>query len=405
MIRALTPSFFRFIPKTVWAVGFVTLLMNVSTIIIFSLSPLYLTSVLGISMISLGILEGAVEASSWFTRIFAGVFSDYFHRRKPFLFAAYSLAASSRLIFPLVPSAGWIFFARFVDRVSNGIQATPREALIGDVAPIDLKGACYGLRQTLGMFGSFAGAFMLMFLMHWSNANFELAFWAAVIPPFFALLILAKFVRDPIALKIKNKPARKIFHLPHISDLTFNYWRVVIIASIFMLSNYSGAFMILQATNAGLSTCEVPLVMVIQNIMAFASAFPAGWLSDRIGRRILLGVGFSITVGANLLLACTTTKLCVLGGVALWGLQLGINQSLLVAKVADTAPEELRGTAFGLYYFSIGVALFISNYVAGWLSTKYGSEMIFYVSAGVAAFAVACVTFIPKRSQKELEPS
>ncbi len=401
MAKGFGNSIFQKIPPGVWAIGFVTMLMNGSTIIIFVLHPLYLKSVLGISFVYLGLLEGGVEAASWFTRIFSGVLSDYIHKRKPLLIAAYGLAAFSRLIFPFSPGVGVVFAARFIDRIGNGMQATPREALIGDLAPAELKGACYGLRQTLGTIGSFAGALLLVCLLRWKGVDYTTAFWVAVIPPIVALVILMFFVRDLIELKPRKRSLKKVFHLQDIKNLPSRYWRILLVASVFMLSNYSGAFMILQSKSAGLADFEVPIVMVIQNIMAFLVAFPVGWLSDLIGRRMLLGIGFAVVVLSNLLLAETQNIIAVLIGVGLWGVQMGMNQSLLVAKIADTAPEELRGSAFGIYYFVIGIMVFFTNYIAGKLSDLYSPESVFYASAMTALVAILClVLFIPPNRKK-----
>lgn len=398
-------ALFRMLPAGIWAIGLATLFMNGSTIIIFSLSPLYLTSVMGVSHMNLGLIEGVVEAISWFTRIFSGILSDLIHKRKPLLMAAYGIAACSRLIFPLAPTAGWIFSARSIDRVSNGLQATPREALIADLAPKELKGASYGLRQTLGMIGSFLGALGLMYLFRWSPGNYKLAFWVAVIPPFLALGCLYFFVRDhstTIAPK-SNKSRGVLEHLiqllSQLNRLDSRYWRVIIVAVLYTLSNYSGAFMILQANQAGLSESEIPLVMVVQNIMAFLAAFPVGWLSDRIGRRIFLIFGFSFVLFANLFMSMTHSISFVLIGVGLWGLQMGINHSLMVAKVADVAPKDLRGTAFGIYYFLLGVAFFLANIASGWLSQYYGTRYVFYASSGVIVFAILSLSLLPQRKQ------
>ncbi|MEN8236640.1 MAG: MFS transporter [Pseudomonadota bacterium] len=392
-------ALFRMLPPGIWAIGLATLFMNSSTIIIFSLSPLYLTSIMGVSHMNLGLIEGVVEAIAWFTRIFSGILSDLIRKRKPLLLAAYGIAASSRLIFPLAPSAGWIFSARSIDRISNGLQATPREALIADLAPKELKGASYGLRQTLGMIGSFFGALALLYLFRWSPGNYKLAFWIAVVPPFLALSCIHFFVHDRSINTPQPTKSESFFSFEHLAHLDSRYWRVIVVAVIYTLSNYSGAFMILQANQAGLSESEIPLVMVVQNIMAFLSAFPVGWVSDRIGRRIFLVFGFSFVLLANLFMSMTHSIVFVLIGVGLWGLQMGINHSLMVAKVADVAPKDLRGTAFGIYYFLLGVAFLLANLASGWLSQHYGTEYVFYASSVVIVFAILSLSLLPHRSK------
>lgn len=392
--RASKNSIFSQIPMTVWAIGFVSLLVNGSSVIIFSLFPIYTTTVLGVSLVGLGFIEAIVEAIAWFTRIFSGVVSDYLHRRKPILLAAYSVAAFSRFIFPVAPTVEWLVGARAVDRIANGLQASPREALVGDVAPAEHKGACYGLRQTLGLIGSFGGSLLLIYLFKSVGTDYQLAFWLALIPSFLAVIILFFFVKDRTETKAKKPVKFKPFHLEDILGLPRNYWMTAFIAGFFMISNYSGAFMILQTKQAGLSEADIPIVMIIQNLAAFLSAFPIGWLSDRLGRVTFLSAGFILVIISNLFLANTDSLVFVLIGVGIWGVQMGINQSLLVAKIADATPSHLRGSAFGIYYIMVGLALFFSNTVSGWLSHHYGSESVFYASSLIAAISLVLLPLI-----------
>jgi MFS family permease len=401
------------LPRTVWAIGIVTLLMNLSTIVIFSLSPLYLTAVLGVSTLSLGIYEGVVEALAWSTRIFSGVISDYLRKRKPLLLFASSLTALSRPIFALAPSFGWIFFARSLDRLGNGLQATPREALVGDVAPPQSKGACYGLRQTLGVTGSLIGALIIIL---WTGKDMDVGayqsiFWGAAIPPILGLIILFFFVKE-----VKEKPLSNPlsaledrFSFKDFRLLGGPYWRVVFVASLFMLSNYSGAFMILQAHAVADHIHIAPLTMVFQNLASMCAAYPIGRLSDRIDRRKLLAAGFLLTIISNLFLGWATGQTTVLIGALLWGAQLGITQSLLVAKIADATVPRVRGTAFGIYYLTIAGSLFATNFLAGKLfdlkevfSLFTGPQTLFVISSIFAFLALLCLPLI--RSARRAGP-
>lgn len=401
--RASQASIFFQIPMTVWAVGLVSLLVNGSSVIIFSLFPLYATSVLGVSYVGLGVIEAIVEAIAWFTRVFSGVVSDFLHKRKPLLLGAYAIGALSRFVFPIAPTINWLVGARAIDRIANGLQASPREALVGDVAPHDLKGACYGLRQTLSLIGSFVGSVMLMYLFHQLGVDYQLAFWLAIIPSFLAVVILVFFVKDRTELKERRSIKLKPFHLHEILNLPKSYWFTTGIAAFFMISNYSGAFMILQTKKAGLTEADIPIVMIIQNLAAFLSAFPIGWLSDKLGRVTFLSFGFILVIISNLFLATTDSLFFVLIGVAIWGIQMGINQSLLVAKIADSAPYHLRGSAFGIYYLMVGAALFLSNTVSGWLSHTYGSESVFYASSVIAAFALIALPLTRRAKKTEIK--
>ena len=388
MQQASKLAIFRKIPATVWAMGFVGLIDKISSVMVFNISPIYLTEVLGVSMLGVGMIETVVEFISWMMRIFSGVASDYLHKRKPVLLTAYGVIAASRFIFPLAPNATYIFLAKFVDRIGNGFQAAPREALIGDIAPPDLKGSSYGLLKTLMMLGSTLGGVLLLVILHTTGNDYVFAFWVAAISPVLAIVILVLFVKDKPTIAVTKTGKKKIFHLAHIKNLSRQYWVVVAVASMFMVSNYSGAFMILQAKGAGITESFIPIVMVLQNVAAFLSAFPAGWLSDKIGRNKLLMLGFAIVILSNSLLAMTNAIVFVLAGVILWGMQMGITQSLLSAKIADNAPEDVRGSAFGIYYVCNAVALLIGNVAAGHISHSYSLEWVFHASSGVALLAL-----------------
>ncbi len=390
-------SIFFQIPMSIWAIGFVSLLVNGSSVIIFSLFPLYATNVLGVSLIGLGFIEAIVEAISWFTRIFSGVLSDYLHRRKPILLAAYGLAAGSRFIFPLAPDVSWLVGARALDRIANGLQASPRDALIGDAAPPHMKGASYGLQKTLGLIGSFASSLLLMYLFRQIGIDYQLAFWLAIIPSTLAIIILYFFVKDRVELKPKEKLKLKPFRLAEVLTLPKQYWLVIAVASFFMMSNYSGAFMILQTKDAGLAEYDITLVMVIQNLAAFLSAFPFGWLSDKLGRLSFLAFGFVLVIVSNLFLSMSDSLPLVLIGVAIWGVQMGINQSLILAKIADSAPIHIRGSAFGIYYILVGITIFTSNMVSGWLSHHFGVEWVFYASSMVAFIALMLLPLLRRK--------
>jgi MFS family permease len=382
------------IPLTIWAIGFVTLLMNLSSIVVFSLSPIYLTSVLGVTNLGIGIFEGAVEALSWFTRIFSGVISDFWRKRKPLLFVASTFAALSRPILAWAPSVGWVFFARSIDRIGNGLQATPREALVGDHAPSDLKGACYGLRQTLSVVGSLLGAIGVYYWLQKPGVNYRHIFWGASIPPVLALVILFCFVKESPLETLPKAKQSFIANLKLIKQLKSSFWRVIVVAFIFMLSNYSGAFMILQAKTVTQQVTIAPQTMIFQNLATMLAAFPIGRLSDRIDRRILLSIGFMIAIVANCLLGFAVNTLMILLGSALWGAQLGITQSLLVTKVADHTTPEVRGTAFGIYYLLIGLSIFLANSQAGWLFQHYKPVYGFMVSSFYALLALFCLPLL-----------
>ena len=362
---------------------------------IFSLTPLYITQVFGLAAFQLGILEGCVEFCSWITRIFSGIISDYMRKRKPVLLLAYGVTLLSRPFFALAPGIGWIYSGKLLDRISNGIQATPREALVGDLAPKEIKGSCYGLRQSLGLIGSLIGASGVVYLMHSTNNNYQFIFWIAGIPPLLAFFTIVFFVKDSAPSQAPRPPSFSFGQqIKKISHLGKPFWGVCFVSGIFMISNYSGAYRILQAEQMGFPLADISMTMAIQNLAALLSAFPIGRLSDTFDRRILLGIGFSITILANLFLGFYGGIAGISIGSALWGMQMGITQSIFLSLVSSTAPKDLRGSAFGAYYLVTAVALFAANLMMGWFFGHYGSTFAFSASALVAALALPLLPII-----------
>ena len=401
------------IPISVWGIGFATLFVNLSSIVIISLWPLYMTEVFGLATLKLGILEGFVEFSSWFTRIFAGIISDYLRKRKPLLLVAYTLMTFSRLIFAFAPNLFWIYGGRLTDRISNGLQATPREALIGDVAPPELKGTCYGLRQTLSVAGSLIGALTTIYVMPLIHNDYQLMFVLTAVPAVLAIFIVGFFVKDKESLNIpkiktsdqlmiKKTPRKSFWHqLQNTRKLTKSFWMVVMVTAIFMIANYSVTFSILQAKRIGFQTSNIPMILILQNLFTMISAFPIGYLADRIDRRFLLAIGFIITIISNIFYGLATDVTFILIGAALWGIQIGITQSLLLTKVADTASDDLRGTGFGIFYLCNGMALFLSNSLTGWLFQEQGPLWAFMGSNVMVCLALFLLPLL-KPIQKKI---
>jgi len=358
--------------------------------------------VMGLAAMYLGIFEGCVEFCSWITRVFAGALSDYLRKRKPILIAACIATVVARPLFAIAPTVTWIYGAKLLDRISNGFQATPREALVGDVAPSEIKGACYGLRQSLGVAGSLLGAAALMYLMRVTHNDFRLIFWIAGIPPILALCALLFFVKDSstevIEKKLKEKrkgtTVKEIFS--RIPQLSKGYWTVISVTAVFMISNYSGAYRILQAEGAGFPIEDISIIMIAQNLGTMLAAFPMGRFSDMIDRRILLTIGFFITICSNLFLVFLGGTSGILVGSLLWGMQMGVTQSILSTMVADTTDKGLRGTAFGIYYCVIAFSLLSANTLMGCLSGRFGLSTGFMSSAIISTIGIGLVFLVMK---------
>jgi MFS family permease len=388
-------SFLRWreIPGGIWALGIVSLLMDVSSEMIHALLPLYLVTVLGASMLTVGVIEGVAEATASIVKIFSGALSDKLGKRKLLAAVGYGLAALTKPIFPLATGIGWLMAARFVDRVGKGIRGAPRDALIADIAPPELRGASFGLRQSLDTVGAFLGPLLAIGLMILVANNFTVVFWIAVIPAFLSFAVIVLVVREPDrprGAKAVKSPLSPV----ELRRLRGDYWFVVAVATIFTLARFSEAFLLLRAQSVGLSLALVPAVLVVMNVAYAFSAWPAGALSDRIGRFGVLSVGFALLLIADLMLALGGNIGVVLFGTALWGLHMGLTQGLLSALVADTAPPELRGTAFGMFNLVTGLAMLAASVIAGSLWDMVGPGGTFLAGALFTAAALAALPLV-----------
>ena len=400
----MTPSphsLFRWreIPGSVWALGLVSLFMDLSSEMIHALLPLYLVGVLGASALTVGIIEGIAEATASITKVFSGALSDYLGKRKWLAAAGYSLAALSKPIFPLAADIGWVTAARFIDRVGKGIRGAPRDALIADLTPVGLRGTAYGLRQSLDTIGAVLGPLLAIAFMALLADNFTHVFWIAVLPAFISAGIIIVFVREPEREKGERRP-RVPLTRAELKNLSSAYWLVVGVSAIFTLARFSEAFLLLRAQSAGMPLTLVPVVIVVMSVVYAVSAWPAGAWSDTIGRYRLLSAGFLLLVVADLVLALGTGVAAVMIGVALWGLHMGMTQGLLSALVADTAPAHLRGTAFGVFNLVSGLAMLLASIIAGGLWEWAGPEGTFLAGAVFTAIALLALPLAHRRTAR-----
>jgi len=381
-------SFLRWreIPASIWALGLVSLLMDVSSEMIHALLPLYLVGVLGASTLTVGVIEGIAEATASIMKIFSGALSDYLGKRKLLAALGYGLAALTKPIFPLAPDVGWLTAARFVDRLGKGIRGAPRDALIADLSSSKLRGASFGLRQSLDTVGAFLGPLLAMLLMLLTANQFTLVFWIAVAPAFLSVAVIIFGVSEPD--RPAAEPVRNPLRRAELARLGRAYWTVVGIATLFTLARFSEAFLLLRAQSVGLSVALVPAVMVVMNVVYAMAAWPAGALSDAVGRFGVMTAGFGLLLAADLALAFAHNIAWVGIGVALWGVHMGLTQGLLAALVADAAPAALRGTAFGMCNLVTGLAMLVASIVAGALWDLAGPRATFLAGAGLTAIAL-----------------
>ena len=380
------------IPKSIWALGFVSLFMDVSSELIHSLMPIFMVTTLGVSVTAVGVVEGIAEATALLTKIVSGTLSDYLGKRKLLTLIGYGLAAITKPLFPLADSLGLVLASRFLDRVGKGIRGAPRDALIGDIAPAEIRGACFGLRQSMDTVGAFIGPLLAMLFLFVFAGHIRAVLWVAVLPAFISLAILAFGVREP-----KNsRPAGEIrvpIRFRDVRRFGKPYWQLVAIAGVLTLARFSEAFLILKAQAIGLPLVLVPMVMVVMNIVYALAAYPAGVLSDRINRINILLVGVAFLVAASLVLVVANGPWMLMLGVSLWGIHLGLTQGLFAAMIVDATPAELRGTAFGMFNFVSGIAMLVASVVAGVLWDRYGAGATFLAGAIFAGIALVGLAF------------
>ena len=369
-----------------WTLGFVSLLMDVSSELIHSLLPLFLVTTLGASAFAVGMIEGVAEATALCTKVFSGYLSDYFRRRKLLTGLGYGLAALSKPLFPLATSFSWVVAGRLIDRVGKGIRGAPRDALIADITPPASQGAAYGLRQALDTVGAVAGPLLAIAAMLWFAGDFRTVFWLATVPAFASVMLLVFGVREPptSGAKRENEP-RVAF--ADIRRLPAAYWWIVGIAAVMTLARFSEAFLVLRAQSVGMALAWIPLVMALMSIVYAMVAYPAGVLADRGRQSALLQSGLLALIVADLVLANARSITIVFAGTAIWGVHMGLTQGVLAALVAATAPADLRGTAFGLFNLVSGIALLAASALAGWLWDAFGPAQTFYAGAVFTALS------------------
>jgi len=381
------------LPTTVWALGIVSLLTDVSSELVHALLPLLLAGPLGASMLMIGLIEGAAEATASIVKLFSGALSDRIGRRKPLVVAGYGLSALTKLVFPLVHSAGFILGARLVDRLGKGIRGAPRDALIADVTPPEQRGAAYGLRQSLDTVGAVIGPLAAMGLMGWL-LDARAALWFAAIPGLLAVLVLLVCVREPEQHAAEKKVA---LSLRDWRALDAAVWRVVGLAFLMNLARFGEGFLVIRMRDAGFGEGFAPLALVLMSLAFTLTAYPVGWWADRVSRRALLLTGVLLLVVADLVFALVPGRTGAVVGVLLWGVHLGFTQGLLSAMLSDAAPKALRGSAFGVFHLLSGIALLVASLAAGALWQWQGATTMFLAAAAVATLAAAAVRLAPGR--------
>ena len=377
------------IPPGIWILGFVSLLMDVSSEMIHSLLPLFMVTVLGTSTVAVGFVEGSAESLALVVKVFSGTLSDHWGRRKGLTVLGYALGAFTKPFFAIASGIGLVLAARLLDRVGKGVRGAPRDALIADMAPPHLRGAAFGLRQSLDTVGAFVGPLLAVGLMLWWANNFRAVFWIAVVPGVMAVGLLVFGIHEPEHQHATKD--RNLIQWDTLDRLSSRYWWVVGFGAIFTLARFSEAFLVLRAQRGGIPIAFAPLVMVVMNMIYAASAYPFGRLSDRMHHTHLLSLGLLVLLGADLVLAAHDHWSIVVTGVGLWGLHMGMTQGLLATMVADSVPADLRGTAYGFFNLASGLAMLLASVLAGFLWDQLGASYTFYAGAVFCAIALAAI--------------
>jgi MFS family permease len=399
----------RSIPRGVWVLGLVSLCMDLSSEMIHSLLPVYLVTVLGAGTVWLGLIEGIAEGTASITKVFSGVLSDRIGRRKPLVVVGYGLAAVVKPAFPLAPTAAWILAARFVDRVGKGIRGAPRDALVADITPPEVRGAAYGLRQTLDTAGAILGPLVALVLLTTVSDDMRTVFWIATLPAIAAVLVLVLFVHEPPNQPVvagsktggnERRPPSAPIPRQRVHQFGGSYWYIVVLAGLIGISRFSEAFLVLRASESGLPILWTPAALAIMNVAYAASAYPLGKLSDRFNRTVILAGGLAVLAVSHLLLAMGANLGMVLLGILMWGLHMGLTQGLLSAMVADAAPVEHRGSAFGIFHLVSGASLLCGSLLAGIIWHWQGSRMTFLFGAACSAITLASLVRHRGRSDR-----
>ena len=387
------------IPRSVWVLGFVSMLMDISSEMIHSLLPLYLTVSLGASALAVGVIEGIAESTALIVKVFSGTLSDRWRKRKAITAFGYGLAAFSKPLFAIASGPWLVFFARFLDRIGKGIRGAPRDALIADLTPQEIRGAAFGLRQSLDTIGAFAGPLMAMALMLAWNDDFRAVFWFAVIPAMLSFALVTFAVKEPEAPPAAAKPEKVSLDRATMARLGHAFWGITAAGTALTLARFSEAFLILRGSNLHMHPAYAPLIFVGMNVVYSVTAYPVGRLADRMSRRTLLLIGVVFLVAADIVLAMATGLVALAVGIALWGLHMGFTQGVFSAMVAQASPAALRGTAFGVFNLASGIAILVSSALAGALWQFVGPAATFVAGAALAALSFVITLLAIRRSQ------
>ncbi|HEY6048268.1 MAG TPA: MFS transporter [Sphingomicrobium sp.] len=379
------------LPRNVWVLGFVSLFMDLSSEIYHALLPAFVTIVLGLPATALGAIDGVAEATANFAKLFSGRLSDRSLKRKPWIMAGYGLAALSKPLFPLATGGATVMLARFADRIAKGIRGSPRDAMVADETPPEIRGRAFGLRQALDTIGALLAPVAAIGLMAWFASDIRAVYWVAIVPAAISFLLAWLALREP---EQHLAPLKKSPFFAGFKQLDKETKRLLYVGFLFSLARFSEAFLILKGLDIGLTEAMSPLTLAIFNLAYVALAYPAGALSDRMPPRMILIGGMVVLIAGNLVLAETDNFAGLVLGTALWGAHMALTQGIFSRMIADSAPEHLRATSFGAFWFVTGIGALLASLGAGWLWDREGASATFITSALVAGVALAMLSLL-----------
>lgn len=374
------------LPRNVWVLGLVSLFNDTATEMSYWLLPQFLVSVLGAGPMAFGFIEGAAQTVASFARLFSGFLADRLKRRKALAGAGYTLANLTKPLLALSTSWMQVFWIRFADRAAKGFRGAPRDALLADSVEPDRRGAAFGLRQSMDSAGAILGPLGAVVLLPVFLGNVRMVFWAAAVPGLISIVLVWALVREvrPSSATKSSRQANPPFRLWSASNRRL--LGILLAVAIFSLGNSSDLFLILRAQNLGVSTHWAPLLGLVFNTVYTLLSWPAGWLSDRLPRRILVVLGYLTYSLIYCGFAVTSSKVFVWPLFAIYGAYYAFTEGVLKAWIADLVPSEARASAYGVFNWIVGLAAFPASLLAGWLWVHASPAAPFYFGGATAFF-------------------
>ena len=380
------------ISKNVFVLGLVSFFNDVASEMIYPLVPIFLTSVLGAPVAIVGLIEGMAESTASVLKVVSGWLSDKWRKRKIFVVAGYSFSAISKILLSLAHSWPFVLLARFVDRFGKGTRTSARDALIAESSENSVRGRAFGFHRGLDTLGAVVGPLIALLAIHFLDNNFRLIFFLAFIPAFIGILLLLFFVKE----KKKEANSLDTFHF-NWRELNPSFKIFLLISFIFALGNSSDAFLILRAQNLGLSLILVVLAYVLFNFTYAIFSIPAGIISDKIGPKKVLLIGFLLFSAVYLFFGLAHSSLFLWFLFPVYGMYMALTEGVGKAYISNLVPQEKTGTAFGVYQTTIGLCTFFASLIAGLLWTYIDVSAPFIFGSIIAVISAFLFVVLEKK--------